>query len=100
MTSSLFLIICGRHEPYVAERNIKDMGREETIRELAAGEWGAIDGSRFMVSSIIEFPTDRDVTDEFIDAARMLKDSERTHFTGQDRIDWEHDRARAIAMSE
>ncbi len=101
MANHLYLIICGRSEPYVAERDLKDMGREETIKQLAAGEWGSIDGDRFMVSSIIEVDSGADRTDEFIEAARMLMDSNRTFdsyrtpFTGQDAIDWQNDRRRA-----
>lgn len=100
MPNSIYIVICGTKEPYVAERVLKDMGREETIKQLAAGEWGSVNGERFMVSSIIEVGTDRDVTDEFTAAALMQMDSYRTPFTGQDRIDWERDRARAIQAAE
>jgi hypothetical protein len=70
--SNLYLVICGAHEPYVAERDLKDMGREETIRDLARGEWGnVLTGERYRVSSIIEIGSDRDVTDEFKTAALL-----------------------------
>jgi hypothetical protein len=70
--SNLYLVICGTREPYVAERDLKDMGREETIRDLARGEWGnVLTGERYRVSSIIEIGSDRDVTDEFKAAALM-----------------------------
>jgi hypothetical protein len=70
--SNLYLVICGTREPYVAERDLKDMGREETIRDLARGEWGnVLTGERYRVSSIIEIGSDRDVTDEFKTAALM-----------------------------
>ena len=70
--SNLYLVICGSREPYVAERDLKDMGREETIRDLARGEWGnVLTGERYRVSSIIEIGSDRDVTDEFKTAALM-----------------------------
>jgi hypothetical protein len=69
---NLYLVICGNREPYVAERDLKDMGREETIRDLARGEWGnVLTGERYRVSSIIEIGSDRDVTDEFKTAALM-----------------------------
>jgi hypothetical protein len=70
--TNLYLVICGNREPYVAERDLKDMGREETIRDLARGEWGnVLTGERYRVSSIIEIGSDRDVTDEFKTAALM-----------------------------
>jgi len=70
--TNLYLVICGHREPYVAERNLKDMGREETIRDLARGEWGNLmTGDRVSLSSIIEIGSDRDVTDEFKAAALL-----------------------------
>jgi hypothetical protein len=70
--TSIYLVICGTKEPYVAERDLKDMGREETIKDLARGEWGnVLTGERLRVSSIIEVGTDRDVTDEFKAAALL-----------------------------
>ncbi len=95
MSSQLYLVICGSRDPYVAERYLKDMGREQTISDLAAGEWGDIDGDRFMVSSIVELGSDKDVTDEFINCARMLSDSYRTPYSAQNAIDWQNDRKRA-----
>lgn len=74
--SQIYLVICGTREPYVAERDLKDMGREETIRDLARGEWGnVLTGARYRVSSIIEVGTDRDVTAEFEAAAKMEVDA-------------------------
>jgi hypothetical protein len=71
--SNLYLVICGHRQPYVAERYLQDMTREETIRDLARGEWGNIlTGDRVSLSSIIEIGSDRDVTDEFKAAALML----------------------------
>ena len=76
MPSQLYLVICGTKEPYVAERDLKDMGREETIKDLARGEWGnVLTGERYRVSSIIEVGTDRDVTEEFTQAALMEMDA-------------------------
>jgi hypothetical protein len=76
MPSSLFLVICGTREPYVAERNLQDMDREGTINDLARGEWGnVLTGERYRVSSIIEVGTDRDVTAEFEAAAKMQIDA-------------------------
>jgi hypothetical protein len=78
MPNSIYLVICGTKEPYVAERDLKDMTREGTINDLARGEWGnVLTGERLRVSSIIEVGTDRDVTDEFTAAAIMQMDSER-----------------------
>lgn len=98
--AELFLVICGNREPYVAERNLADMNRETTISDLAAGEWGDIDGNRFRVSSIIEIGSDRDVTDEFINCARMLSDSYRTPISGEELASVQADRRRAIEMAE
>jgi hypothetical protein len=98
--SKIYLVICGTREPYVAERDLKEMGREETIKSLAAGEWGDINGNRFTVSSIIEIGTDRDVTDEFIAAALMQMDSYRTPISREDKAAFEHDRRRALQMAE
>jgi hypothetical protein len=76
MPNSIYLVICGTKEPYVAERDLKDMGREETIKDLARGEWGnVLTGERLRVSSVIEVGTDKDVTAEFIAAARMQMDA-------------------------
>jgi hypothetical protein len=72
----LYIVICGTREPYVAERDLKDMGREETIKDIARGEWGnVLTGERLRISSIIEVGTDRDVTDEFTQAALHLMDA-------------------------
>lgn len=99
MANSIYLVICGTREPYVAERDLKDMGREETIKSLAAGEWGNIlTGERVSLSSIIEIGSDRDVTDEFKAAALLLMDSYRTPFP--DKAAWDADRRRAIEMAE
>jgi hypothetical protein len=99
--SQLYLVICGGREPYVAERDLKDMGREGTIRDLARGEWGNLmTGDRFTVSSIIEIGADKDVTDEFKTAALMLMDSYRTPICGEELAAVQADRRRAIAMAE
>lgn len=97
--TNIYLVICGTRQPYVAERDIADMGREETIKSLAAGEWGDINGDRFMVSSIIEVGTDRDVTDEFIAAALTEMDSYRTPISGEELAAVNSDRRRAIEMA-
>jgi hypothetical protein len=79
MTNSIYLVICGTRDPYVAERDLKDMGREETIKDLARGEWGnVLTGERLRVSSIIEVGTDKDVTAEFTAAALMQIDAYST----------------------
>jgi hypothetical protein len=100
MSSQIYLVICGTREPYVPERDIKEMGREETIKSLAAGEWGDINGRRFMVSSIIEIDTGADRTKEFIEAAKHQMDSYRTPFSGEEAAQWQADRARAIQAAE
>ena len=97
--TNIYLVINGTREQYVAERNLSDMTRDRTIADLAAGEWGDINGDRFMVSSIIEVGTDRDVTDEFIAAARMQMDSYRTPISGEELAAVNADRRRAIEMA-
>lgn len=99
MTSQLYLVIAGRKELYVPERDLQDMTREETINDLAAGEWGDINGDRFIVSSIIEIGTDRDVTKEFIAAALLQMDSP-PRISGEELAAIQHDRRRAIEMAE
>ena len=89
--SELFLVICGTFEPYVAERKLEDMGREETIRDIARGEWRNI-------SSVIEIGTDRDVTSEFLGAADYPADDYRSTLTGEDRAAFEADRRRDLEM--
>lgn len=99
--ANIYIVICGTTEHYIAERDLKDMGREETIRDLARGEWGnVLTGERYRVSSIIEVGTDKDVTDEFIAAAQMQMDSYRTPYSKADAVAWANDRRRAIEMAE
>ena len=97
--TNLYLVICGRKDLYVAERDLADMTRERTISDLAAGEWGDINGDRFIVSSIIEIGTDRDVTKEFIAAAMMQMDGPMP-ISGEELQAIKHDRRRAIEMAE
>jgi hypothetical protein len=96
MTNHLYIVFCGTKEIYVAERDLVDMTREETINDLAAGEWGDINGRRFMVSSIIELETGADRTEEFIAAARLQMDSDRT----PSRREWEADHKRDLQAAE
>ena len=97
----IYLVICGTREPYVAERDLKEMGREETIKSLAAGEWGNLmTGERFTVSSIIEVDTGADRTEEFKAAALLLMDSYRTPYSPDDAAQWRADRARSIQAAE
>jgi hypothetical protein len=98
MPNSLYLVIAGRKELYVPERDLADMTRERTISDLAAGEWGDINGDRFIVSSIIEIGTDRDVTKEFIAAAMMQMDGP-IPISGEELQAIKHDRRRAIEMA-
>jgi hypothetical protein len=97
--TNLYLVICGRKELYVPERDLQDMTREETINDLAAGEWGDINSDRFIVSAIIEIGTDRDVTKEFIAAALLQMDSP-PRISGEELTAIRHDLRRAIEMAE
>jgi hypothetical protein len=96
MTNPIYVIICGGREPYIAERDLEHSTRERTIADLAAGEWGDIDGRRFMVSSIIELETGADRTEEFIAAARLQMDSDRI----PSRREWEADHKRDLQAAE
>jgi hypothetical protein len=96
MTNPIYVIICGGREPYIAERDIEHSTRERTVADLAAGEWGAIDGNRFMVSSIIELETGADRTDEFIELAKHQMEAVRPPNVAE----WNADRARAIQAAE
>jgi hypothetical protein len=99
--TNIYLVICGTREPYVAERDLKEMGREETIKSLAAGEWGDLmTGHRFTVSSIIEVDTGADRTEEFKAVALLLMDSYRTPYSREEAAQWQADRARAIEAAE
>jgi hypothetical protein len=97
--SNLYLVIAGRKELYVPERDLADMTRERTIADLAAGEWGDINGDRFIVSSIIEIDTGADRTKEFI-AAAMLQMDGPLPISGEELAAIQHDRRRAIEMAE
>jgi hypothetical protein len=88
----MYIVICGTHEPYVAERKLEDMGREQTIKSIAAGEWRNI-------SSVIEIGTDRDVTSEFLAAADYPADDYRTTLTGEDKAAWDEDRRRDLEIA-
>lgn len=96
MTNHLYVVICGGREPYFAERDLEHASRERTIADLAAGEWGDIDGRRFMVSSIIELETGADRTDEFIDAAKHQMEAVRP----PNAADWNADHRRAQMAAE
>ena len=87
MANPIYIVICGHSEPYVAERNLADMGREETILQLSRGEWTY--NGRCSVSSIIEVGTDKDVTDEFMTAARLLKEADAAPIDRQAAA-WDH----------
>jgi hypothetical protein len=100
MTNSIYLVICGTREPYVAERDLADMTRERTIADLAAGEWGDLATERCKVSSIIEVETGADRTNEFIAAALLQMDSLRSPISGEELAAIRHDRRRAIEMAE
>ncbi len=71
--------------------------RKQIIHNIRVGEY------RGPVVTVIECNpverTSRDVTDDIL-AEAGLPDDYRTPFTGQDKLDWEHDRRRAIEMAE
>jgi hypothetical protein len=57
--SPLYLVLCGQHiDEYAAERDVNDMDRETTIRDIAAGEFETL-------SRVIEIGTGADVTKDF-----------------------------------
>lgn len=95
--TNLYIVFCGTKEIYVPERDLADMTRERTIADLAAGEWGDINGRRFMVSSIIELETGADRTEEFINAARHLMDADRAPI---DRAAYDREHRRDLMAAE
>jgi hypothetical protein len=94
--TNIYIIICGGRDQYIAERDLERSTREATIADLAAGEWGAIGGNRFMVSSIIELETGADRTQEFIDAAKHQMEAVRP----PNAAEWNDDHRRAMMVGE
>src|SRR4051812_44645652 len=67
MTSQpAYLVICGRIEFYCAERNVPDMSRESTVRDIADMQFENL-------HSVIEVGTGRDVTAELVGEAMDLR---------------------------
>lgn len=95
--TNLYVVFCGTKEIYVPERDLADMTRERTIADLAAGEWGDINGRRFMVSSIIELETGADRTEEFITAAKLLMDADSAPI---DRAAYDREHRRELMAAE
>lgn len=94
--SNIYVVICGNRDQYIAERDLERSTREATIADLAAGEWGAIGGSRFMVSSIIELETGADRTAEFIDLAKHQMEA----VCHPNNAEWQADHRRAYQKAE
>lgn len=94
--TNVYIVICGTRDQYIAERDLERSTREATIADLAAGEWGAIGGTRFMVSSIIELETGSDKTAEFIDAAKHQMEA----VCSPNDAEWQADHRRAMMVGE
>lgn len=54
----LYLVLCGKHiDEYAPERDVKDMGREATIKDIAAGQFENL-------TRVLELPTGADVSED------------------------------------
>lgn len=57
--TSLYLVLCGQHiDEYAPERELKDMGRAETIKDIATGQFENL-------TRVLEIGTGTDVTADF-----------------------------------
>lgn len=70
-----YLVIAGRIEPYSVERNLADMSWDETVKDIARGEFTNL-------RSVIEVSTGADVTEKAVRAACEL-DLEPTYAFAQ-----------------
>jgi hypothetical protein len=72
-TSQLYIVVCGRIEPYSVERNLPDMTWGETIKDIARGEFTNL-------RRVIEVGTGLDVTEKAVRAAMDLVDEPTYQF--------------------
>lgn len=66
MSQSLYIVLCGRLEPYSAERNVPDMTWANTVRDIA-------DIQFVNLRQVIEVNTGRDVTALMVREAADLR---------------------------
>ncbi len=62
LSTPLYIVICGRIEPYSVERNLPDMTFDETVKDIARGEFTNL-------RQVIEVSTGADVTERAVRAA-------------------------------
>lgn len=62
MTNQLYIVFCGQLEPYSVERRLPDMSWNETVRDIARGEFSNL-------SKVVEVATGEDVTAKAVRAA-------------------------------
>lgn len=76
----LYLILCGRHiDEYAPERDVKDMDRATTVREIAEGQFKSL-------TRVLEIGTGQDVTADFARDVMQLWASQ-----GEPLSDWQRD---------
>lgn len=87
----LYIVVSAhRAGDFIPERNLSDMDRRTTVRDIRAGQFGDI-------SHVIEFNiAEHIVADVTEDVLREAGDGEPPPLTGQDLIDWRHDHERAL----
>lgn len=79
-TSTLYLILCGQYiDEYAPERDVKDMNRATTVREIAEGQFKSL-------TRVLEVATGADVT---ADLARDVMT--RWAHDGEPLSDWQRD---------
>ena len=62
----LYVVVCGQHEPYVAERNIEDTTWTGTVEDIASGQFETL-------TAVFELATGRNVTDIMLREALNLR---------------------------
>ena len=61
-----YVVVCGYHEPYVAERNAEDCTWAGTVKDIADGQFDRL-------TRVLEIGTGRDVCDRMVREAAELR---------------------------
>lgn len=62
----LYVVVCGHHEPYIAERNVEDASWGGTVNDIASGQFETL-------TAVFEICTGRNVTDIMLREALDLR---------------------------
>lgn len=102
MATPLYLI--ETRSPRIRKTWFLEIDRDHNSREFALREvrFGEVVKVLEVIEPCEDFPRGQvlDVTAELEAEAGIHRDDYRTPFTGQDAIDWQNDRRRALQMSE